>query len=291
VGAQLVDQAGNPVQLKGVSSMWLNWEPTGYAESKEALRWMRDNWQLTVIRAAMGVEPRGAYLSSPGTARHQVNTIVENAIELGVYVIIDWHDSNALSHRAAAVGFFAEMAQKYGAAPNVLYETFNEPLEVDWARDLKAYHQAVVDTIRSRDPDNPVILGTPRWSQLVLAPSSDPVLGQNLLYTLHFYACTHGSALRSTGETALGRGVPLFVSEWGATNADGGLDGLVCASEARQWLDWMKTRQLSWTAWKLDDCVPDSSCLLRANAPLSGGWTDEWLHGHASVVREYLLAE
>src|SRR6188768_1950283 len=62
VGTQLQNQDGEPVQLKGVSSMWLNWESEGYAEDATALRWMRNNWKLSVIRAAMGVEPAGAYL-------------------------------------------------------------------------------------------------------------------------------------------------------------------------------------------------------------------------------------
>src|SRR5262245_46993046 len=65
---QLKDESGEAVQLKGVSSMWLNWEQDGYAESAKALRWMRNNWKLSVIRAAMGVEPDGAYLSDPETA-------------------------------------------------------------------------------------------------------------------------------------------------------------------------------------------------------------------------------
>src|SRR5688500_12190265 len=65
VGTQLQNEAGEAVQLKGVSSMWLNWEPDGYAEDPTALRWMRNNWKLTVVRAAMGVEADGAYTSYP----------------------------------------------------------------------------------------------------------------------------------------------------------------------------------------------------------------------------------
>jgi hypothetical protein len=55
-GPQFVDQSGVPVQLKGVSTMWLNWEDRS-SSSREALEWMRDNWGLRVIRAAMGGEP------------------------------------------------------------------------------------------------------------------------------------------------------------------------------------------------------------------------------------------
>src|SRR5690606_12802512 len=62
---QLVSEGGEPVQLKGASSMWLNWETTGYAENLEGLMWLRDHWNLSVIRAAMGVDAGGAYLVNP----------------------------------------------------------------------------------------------------------------------------------------------------------------------------------------------------------------------------------
>ena len=105
-GTQIVDAAGEAVQLKGPSSMWLNWEDEGYAESLDALLWMRDNWNLSVIRAAMGVEPEGAFLTNPDQALAQVRRIVENAVTAGVYVIVDWHDHNAHLNQAASREFF-----------------------------------------------------------------------------------------------------------------------------------------------------------------------------------------
>src|SRR5690606_417905 len=134
---------GEVVQLKGVSSMWLNWEDDGYAEDLDGLKYMRDEWGLTLIRAAMGVEPAGAYLENPDKARRQGETIVDNAIETGVYVIIDWHDHEATAHQSEAQAFFSEMAEKYGDTPNVLYEVFNEPLDLSWASQLKPYHEAL----------------------------------------------------------------------------------------------------------------------------------------------------
>ena len=49
----------------------------------------------------------------------------------------------------------------------MLYEPFNEPLNVSWANVLKPYHEAVIDTIRQSDPDDIVIVGTRNWSQEV----------------------------------------------------------------------------------------------------------------------------
>jgi endoglucanase len=290
-GASLVDQSGSPVQLKGVSTMWLNWEST-YADSKAGLRWARDNWGLRVVRAAMGVEPTGAYLDNPGIMVSQVRNVVHNAIDLGVYVIIDWHDHHGEMHQAQAVDFFAKMAQEFGEYPNVFYEIYNEPMQVDWSTVLKPYLEAVSAAIRQYDPDNVIIMGTPTWSQNVDRAANDPVQGTNLMYTVHFYSCMHRAVQRQLALNARNQGIPIFVTEWGATDADGGTnpDGQLCLDEAQAWHDFMDSAGISWTAWKLDDC-PDLSCLFKASAPADGGWTDEWLHGHGPFVRDRMMQQ
>jgi endoglucanase len=281
-GTKMCDKNNAAVQLRGVSSMWLNWENTGYAENASALKWMRDNWHLTVIRAAMGVEPSGAYLSDPAKSRSQVETIINNAVATGVYVIVDFHAHEAYKEQAQSVAFFSDLAKRYGNLPNVIWEDWNEPLQVSWTGVIKPYHQAVVSAIRAADPDNIIVLGTSTWSQDVDQAAASPVAGTNLMYTLHFYSCSHGAGLRAKGDTAIRAGLALFITEWGASNADGGLDGKVCAPEAQTWLDWAKANGISWTAWKLSTGT-DSTNLLAAGAPVSGGW-DNYLHGHASLV-------
>jgi endoglucanase len=177
----------------------------------------------------------------------------------------------------------------YGSYPNLIYETFNEPELVDWSTTVKPYHQAVVAAIREVDPDNLIVLGSPEWCQRPDEAAADPVAGSNLAYALHFYACSHGQGIREQGEAALSGRLALFVTEWGATGYDGGLDGIVCEADAALWHDWMDARSISWTAWKFDDCTPDSTCILREDAPLDGGYTDEWLHGHGPFVRDRML--
>lgn len=290
-GPDLVDKDGEPVQLKGVSSMWLNWENDGYAENLDALVWMRDHWGLSVIRAAMGVDAAGAYLADPVKAKAQVRTIVDNAVAAGVYVIIDWHDHNAPAHVTESVEFFTEMATTYAGVPNVIYETFNEPVKLTWATDIKPYHETVVAAIRAVEPNNVIVLGTPTYSQDVDIAAGTPLDGNNLMYTLHFYSCTHGSYLISKFQTARAMGLPMFVTEWGATKADGGIDGQVCADAAAQWMDVLKPAKISWAAWKLDNCTPDSTCLVVSGAPVSGGWTTSFLHGHAPFVRDAMREE
>ncbi len=52
-GTRIVDQQGNTVILRGVSYGWHNWWPRFY--NKETVKWLRDDWACTVVRAAMGV--------------------------------------------------------------------------------------------------------------------------------------------------------------------------------------------------------------------------------------------
>src|SRR5690606_8107433 len=159
-GSGLADQQGNPVRLNGPSSMWLNWDDANYATNFEGLKFMRDEWGMEIFRIAMGIEPSNAYLDNPETNEAKVRAIVENAISLGVYVIIDWHDHAAENHQAEASAFFAEMPDSHVYTPNVLYEVYTEPVNVSWGRVLQPHHQALIGTIRERDGDNVIILGT-----------------------------------------------------------------------------------------------------------------------------------
>jgi endoglucanase len=293
-GTRLLDQSGNPVQLKGVSTQWLNWDTSRYPESKEVLQWLRDDWQLSVYRIAMGVNdyrngsiiPVG-YLINPEKTRERVENIIQNALDLGVYVIIDWHSHNADTFVAEARAFFSDMAALYGQYPNVIYETFNEPLgNVSWSAVLKPYHESVVRTIRHQDPDNLILLGTPLWTQRVDEAAADPLQAVNVAYTLHFYSCDHREWNRERGDIALGLGAPLFVSEFGLTNAQGG--GEICEAEGNLWFDWMDQHRVSGVAWKLEAGCDATCCLLQRTASLDGGWTEDDLHGHAPLVREWM---
>ena len=142
-----------------------------------------------------------------------------------MYVIIDWHSHHAESYRSNAIAFFQDMARTYGTRNHVIYEIYNEPLQISWSGTIKPYAQAVISAIRAIDPDNLIIVGTPSWSQDVDVAAADPIAGTNIAYTLHFYAGTHGQFLRDKAQTALNRGVALFVTEWGSVNANG--DGAV----------------------------------------------------------------
>ncbi len=289
-GNKIVDENGEVTQLKGVSTQWLNWEQA-YSTSKSAMLWMRDNWALSLFRLANGVENNGGYLEVPAERLEMVEQIIENAIENEVYVIVDWH-THEPEHVDEAKAFFAHIASTYGDEPNIIYEIFNEPLQLDWSTELKPYHEEVIAEIRAHDPDNLIVAGTPQWDQRPDAAIGDPLDDPNVVYTLHFYACTHTDGIRANGTAALEAGLPLMVTEWGATHADGGTPNNpgVCESSAREWHDWMEENDISWAAWKMTSDV-DASAFLVPSASLDGGWGADDLKGHGYLIHEFMMDE
>eukprot|EP01047_Picozoa_sp_COSAG01_P042140 COSAG01_NODE_3662_length_5815_cov_18.255948_5_plen_230_part_01 len=185
-GTQLVNQKGEPVVLRGVSFGWSNWWSQFYNDG--AVGWLVNDWHCTVIRASMGVGPQGSYLDRPEWSKKLITTVVDAAIKNDVYVIIDWHDHNAHQRTDEAVAFFTEMAKRYGDCPNVIYEIYNEPVEVSWD-EVKKYSNVVISAIRKIDPDNIILVGTPHWDQDIHLAADAPIENQNnLMYSLHFYA-------------------------------------------------------------------------------------------------------
>src|SRR5690606_38613364 len=81
VGTQLSDQGGNPVRLIGTSFGWSNWHPRFY--NRETVRWLKNDWNVNVVRASMGIEPDGAYLKKPAENRKIIEKVVDGAIKEG----------------------------------------------------------------------------------------------------------------------------------------------------------------------------------------------------------------
>ena len=284
-GPNLLDASGQPVQLRGMSSHGLHWY--GQYINSASIKWLRDDWQANVVRAAM-YTAEGGYISNPSIKNKVIET-VDAAIEHGLYVIIDWHilyDNDPNMYKPQAIAFFREMAQRYGNHPNVIYEIANEPNgNVNWNQHIRPYAMDVISAIRQIDPDNPIIVGTGTWSQDIHHAAENPLPQANVLYALHFYAGTHGQELRNRIDYARSLNAAIFVSEWGSSQASGG--GGVFVSETRTWIDFLNQRNLSWVNWSLAD-KNETSAALAPGASTQGGWSDSQLSPSGRLVRELM---
>ena len=281
VGNQIVGEHNQSVQLHGMSLFWSQWG--GAYWNEETLEWLRRDWGIELIRAAMGVEP-GGYLLHPKQEMRKVKRMVWAAFQLGIYVIVDWHDHHATQNIQQAKAFFHEIAKSYGHLPNVLLETFNEPTWQSWSKDVKPYHEEILKVIRPHS-SNIVICGTPTWSQDVDVASALPVEGENIAYTLHFYAATHGQYLRDKAKIALDRGVALFVSEWGTCEANG--NGKLDLRETERWMEFLDEYNVSDANWAVND-KRESCSALKPGAASNGHWPRSKLTRSGRWVRSYL---
>jgi endoglucanase len=279
-GNRIVDQQGNNLAIRGMSLFWSQWIPQYY--NRDCIKWLRDEWNCTVIRAAMAVD-YGGYLENPQQEQAKIMQVIDACIELGIYVIVDWHDHEAEKHTEQAKLFFRSIANKYGKYPNLIYEIYNEPLQVSWKDVVKPYAGQVIAEIRRIDPDNLILVGSPNWSQDLDIVAADPIAGDNIAYSLHFYAGTHGQWLRDKAQTALDSGLALFASEWGLSEATGG--GTLGYAEAALWLEFMDANQISWCNWSVGDRDESSAALKPGTDPL-GNWDNLDLTPSGLYVRE-----
>ena len=109
-GSQLCDKKGNPVILRGVSLGWHNLWPRFYND--KVVKTLKEDWNCSVVRAAMGIMIEDNYLENPEYAMQCMTPVIESAIKNNVYIIIDWHSH--ILKTAEAKKFFGEMAKKYG---------------------------------------------------------------------------------------------------------------------------------------------------------------------------------
>lgn len=283
VGTQLCNEKGEAIVLRGMSSHGIQWFPEFL--SYECIKSTADSG-ANLFRVAMYTDENG-YISNPGV-KNTLISAVDTAVSLDMYVIIDWHilnDGNPNTYKAQAKEFFAEMAGRYKDCPAVLYEICNEPNgNVSWSNDVKPYAEEIISTIRAVDPNAVILVGSPTWSQDLNLAAEDPIEAENIMYTCHFYSGTHGQWLRDRISGAIEQGLPVFVSEWGTSNADG--SGGFYESESREWLDFLDKNRISWANWSLCD-KNETSAAVKNGADISDGIQEDELTLSGKFVFEH----
>ena len=287
-GVNLKNQYDETIVLKGISSHGLQW----YKDyvSYDVLKELKDSWNINVFRIAMYTN-EGGYISDR-SIKNKVIEIVNDAIELDMYVIIDWHilsDNNPNQYLEEAKEFFIEMSTLYKNVPNVIYEICNEPNgNVTWDNDIKPYAENIIGEIRKNSDKSIIIVGTPNYSQDVDIVSKNPIDEDNIMYALHFYAGTHQEWLRDKMNIALSNNLPIFVSEWGTSDASG--NGGFFEESSREWLYFLDKNNISWVNWSLCD-KNESSALLKTDTNIQGIFDDNYLSESGKFIKQILTKQ
>jgi hypothetical protein len=255
------------VQLRGVSLGWsnTNWETAAFF-NVPTVNAMVDDWKAEIIRVPLGYSEYGGYQTDAAGNWNRVKTAVDAAIAKDVYVIIDWHSHSAHNETAAAKTFFETTVAAYHNKPNVIFEIYNEPVDVNWSG-IKTYADAIVSAIRAKGANNLILVGTPEYSARPNQASGNYLTDSNIGYVFHFYAATHqtntgnysGNPTYSAGiTTVLDAGKPVFVTEYGTTDADGGDNSkghynTHNATYTNNWHTFMDNNLISNVAWNVND--------------------------------------
>ena len=286
-GAQLLDEKGNPVMLRGISSHGIAWYPE-YANYR-SLKTLKD-YGANVFRIAMYVEQSDGYLEEPELNRKLLYSAIENSLAADLYTIVDWHvlrDENPNRHAEEAISVFEEIAKRYGDEPGIIYEICNEPNGDTTYDDIINYAEKVIPVIRKYAPNALILVGTPRFCTSLSEAVENPIQYPNIMYTYHFYAgvsdCKYAIEEISNG---LENGLPVFISEWG-------LDDYRETKEGQGWkdtvqfLDFLEEKNISWINWSL--CNKDEGySMISPNVDKLYGWKADELTDSGLLFLQYL---
>ncbi|GAA2931309.1 cellulase family glycosylhydrolase [Kitasatospora cinereorecta] len=274
-GTKLCNEHGNPIQLRGMSSHGTQWYPQCLTGG--SLDALANDWKADVLRVSTYVQEDG-YETDPEHFTDLANSLIQQATDRGMYVIVDWHmlspgDPNA--NLGNARKFFTDIANRNRTKSNILYEIANEPSGVSWQQ-IKSYAEQIIPVIRNIDPDAPVLVGTRAWSSFGVSEGADAsevvnnqVSASNIMYTFHFYADSHRDEYLATLSRAADE-LPVFVTEFGTQNYSGEGDNDFAMSQ--RYLDLMKTKKISWVNWNFSDDHRSGAVFKTGTCDSGGPW-------------------
>ena len=284
-GTQLIDQNGDPLQLRGMSSHGLHWYPefTSYPAILETKKRGANLFRLAMYADSV----HGGYSESGEAADLNKKLLlqgIENALAAGMYVIVDWHllkDENPLAIADKAIPFFEEITGRYPDHPAIIYEICNEPNGPATWRDIRAYAQMAIPAIRRHSPNAIILVGTPNFSGDPLAVMEAPLDAANVMYTYHLYTGFGEGDFGPKLDAMRAAGLPVFVSEWGLSRDAG--TGVLDVAEGRVFIEYMRRHSISWANWSLADKDEDFSA-IRPGAKKLSGWTEEDLTVSGALI-------
>lgn len=291
IGLKLCNESGTPIQLRGMSTHGIHWY--GQCINDASLDALAYDWDADVLRISMYVQ-EGGWETDPVFYTNRVSELIDESLARGMYALVDFHqlspgDPNYNTNNA--ITFFTEIANRHKDYNNVIYDICNEPNGVPWSS-IKNYANQVIPVIRGIDPDAVILVGTHGWGSLGISDGAsaqdivnNPLTFDNIMYTFHFYAASHGMNYYNELDWASDR-LPIFVTEFGSQDASG--DNANNFTMANAYLDLLAEKKISWCNWNYSDDFR-SGAVWQTGTCSSGNYTTSNLKEAGLWVRERML--
>lgn len=287
-GTDLVDESGDKIQLRGMSSHGLLWYPeyTNYASIYETKKQGANMFRI----AMYSDDASGGYVQQPELSWKLMQAAIENTLAADMYAIVDWHvlnDQTPLRNVEKAKQFFSEVSALYGKEEGIIYEICNEPNGDTTWEDIVEYANQVIPVIRANAPDAVVLVGTPDYSYSVTAVNKTSLSYDNLMYSYHFYAGQYDNAYKNIIADCRKSGIPVFVSEWGINTEQ---DKEAALKQGEQFAEYLNEEGLSFAAWSLCNKEEVFSA-LKPECKKYTGWKESDLTEVGKIVFSALKGE
>ncbi|MEE3495622.1 MAG: glycoside hydrolase family 5 protein [Butyrivibrio sp.] len=260
---KLVNEAGSPIQLKGLANFYLSVEPQ--LARKSVFARMRDEWGANVLRLPVNVDtsswgtPEKGYASGSDDDRARITATLDKAMmaskEAGMYAIVEWvvlEEKTPMAEIEYAKQFFEYVSSTYKDYTNIIYEICNEPNKGATWEEVKEYCATIIPLIRNNDPDSLILVGTPDFSSDLDAPINDPLEYDNIMYVFHEYT-GHNNEFQEDIEMidrAMEAKLPVFMTEVAGTDAN--QEDYYDMETIKEWMPIVEKYNISYIVWKLE---------------------------------------
>ncbi len=274
-GKWVKNAEGNPVTLRGVALADLDAIHKGDRSQKVPTtaftimdKALEEGWYVDVFRLTVHPEV-GDETGIHGWLHYDpeeyfttiLDPVVQYALSKGKYVIIDWHyvgvrwEDRQVAENTQRFwlgsGAWKGIAEKYAGTPGVIFELFNEPGEGAWA-EWKPYAEAWVRGIRAKGADNLVIVGGPRWSQIMPRKQAELINEPNVVYACHIYPL-HTQYMMPDWIEYVSSVAPVIMTEWGfEKDAPNPVNG-TASGYGKRFKAYIDSKpNVGWVAWCFD---------------------------------------
>lgn len=245
------------------------------------------------------------YVSKPDETKAEMDKIIGYCVELGLYVLIDWHvlgngttgpngtQKPANGEESLAVDyakeFFEYFSEKYADTPNVMYELANEPYQ-STNEEIVAFVEEIAPIIRKYVAD-PVMICNTGMSQDVAGLYTE--FSNAGITDVFISAHTYGSDKSSNYEQLWKNNYPLFMTEWGAEFVSGGQDNVSDDVEtiAKNLLKWHHESGVPGLIWKFTDQNQSTAILKNTGNINENKYADGFSDNDLSELGSVYLSE